>query len=170
MKNLIKKFIPLFLLSWYHFLLSFLGAILYRFPSRKIKVIGVTGTNGKTTAVHLIIAILEKAGFKTASLSSIQFKIGEKVWPNTFRMTMPGRFVIKKFLRKAVDAGCQYAVLEVASEGIKQHRHRFINFEAAVFTNLTPEHIESHGSFENYKKAKGEFFKAVKNIHIINAD
>ncbi len=170
MKSLIKKFIPLFLLDWYHLSLSFLGAVLYQFPSRKLRVIGVTGTNGKSTVVHLITKIMEEAGFKTASLSSIKFKIGDREWQNTLKMTMPGRFRLQKFLRQAVDAGCQYVVIEVTSEGIKQHRHRFIKFDAAVITNLTPEHIEAHGSFEKYKEAKGRLFRACKNIHIINAD
>ena len=170
MKELIKKFIPDFILSWYHWKLAFLAAVLYGFPSRKLKVIGVTGTNGKSTVVELTTKILEEAGYKVASLSSIRFKIGEKEWQNTLKMTMPGRFKIQKFLRQAVNAGCQYAVLEVTSEGIKQYRHKFINFEAAVFTNLSPEHIEAHGSFENYREAKGKLFKATKKIHIINMD
>jgi len=170
MKEILKKFIPSFLISWYHFLFAFFGAILYRFPSKKLKIIGITGTNGKTTTIEMISRMLEEANFKVASLSSIKFKIGEKEWPNTLKMTMPGRFKIQKFLRQAVDAGCQYAVLEVTSEGIKQHRHRFIDFDIAVFTNLTPEHIEAHGSFENYRQAKGKLFQATKNIHIINID
>jgi len=130
----------------------------------------VTGTNGKTTVVHLTTQILEEANYKVASLSSIKFKIGEKEKPNTLKMTMPGRFKLQKFFRQAVKAGCQYAVLEVTSEGIKQHRHRFVNFAAAVFTNLTPEHIEAHQGFENYKKAKGKLFQATKGVHIINSD
>src|SRR4030042_1174453 len=85
-------------------------------------------------------------------------------------MTMPGRLKIQKFFRQAVNARCQYAVLEVTSEGIKQYRHRFINFDTAVFTNLSLEHIEVHKGFENYKKAKGKLFQAAKNIHIINID
>ncbi len=170
MKDLIKKFIPEWLLNIYHLILAFLGVLVYRFPSKKLRVIGVTGTNGKSTVVELTSRILEGAGYKVASLSSIKFKIGEKEWPNTLKMTMPGRFKIQKFLRQAVDAGCQYAVLEVTSEGIKQHRHRFIDFDIAVFTNLTPEHIEAHGSFENYRQAKGKLFQATKNIHIINID
>ena len=169
-KNLIKKITPNFLLNWYHFALAFLGAFIYCFPSRKIKVIGVTGTNGKTTVVSLITKIFEEAGFKIASLSSINFKIGNKEWPNTLKMTMPGRLKIQRLLRKAVNSGCQYAVLEVSSEGIKQHRHRFINFEIAVLTNLTPEHIEAHGGFENYKAAKGKLFQATKGIHVINIE
>jgi UDP-N-acetylmuramoyl-L-alanyl-D-glutamate--2,6-diaminopimelate ligase len=170
MKDLIKKFIPSFLLNWYHFLLSFLGAIIYRFPSRKLKIIGVTGTNGKSTVVEFITKIFEEAGINIASQSSIRFKIKDKEWPNNYKMTMPGRFFIQKFLRQAVSAGCQYAIMEVTSEGIKQHRHRFIDFEAAVFTNLAPEHIEAHGGFENYKIAKGKLFQTTKNIHIINID
>lgn len=170
MKSLIKKIIPGFLLSWYHWGLALLGACFYFFPSRKLKVIGVTGTNGKTTVVSLVAAILEEAGFRVASLSGIRFKIGEKEWPNKLKMTMPGRFKVQKFFRQAVKAKCQYAVLEVTSEGIKQHRHRFIDFHTAIFTNLSLEHIEAHKGFENYRAAKGRLFKAAKKIHIINID
>ena len=170
MKELVKKILPPFLLSFYHFILAFLGAIIYRFPSRSLKVIGVTGTNGKTTVTEMIAKILEEGGYKVALANSIRFKIGEKVNLNMLKMTMPGRLRIQKFLREAVNSGCQYAVLEVTSEGIKQHRHRFIHFEAAVFTNLSPEHIEAHGGFENYQKAKGKLFQVCKNIHIINLD
>jgi len=170
MKELIKKFIPSWLLSFYHFILAFLGALIYGFPSRKLKVIGITGTNGKTTVTEMTSKILEKARYKVASLNSIRFKIGSEEWKNKLRMTMPGRFFIQRFLRKAVDANCQYAILEVTSEGIKQNRHRFINFDLAVFTNLAPEHIEAHGSFEKYKEAKGKLFQSTKNIHVINID
>jgi UDP-N-acetylmuramoyl-L-alanyl-D-glutamate--2,6-diaminopimelate ligase len=170
MKELIKKFIPPSLLSWYHYILALLGVIFYCFPSCRLKIVGVTGTNGKSTVVELTSKILEEAGYKIASLSSIKFKIGDKEWKNMFKMTMPGRFTIQKILRQAVNAGCQYAILEVTSEGIKQHRHKFINFDAAVFTNLSPEHIESHGSFEKYREAKGKLFQATKNIHVINID
>ncbi|MDD2697107.1 MAG: UDP-N-acetylmuramoyl-L-alanyl-D-glutamate--2,6-diaminopimelate ligase, partial [Candidatus Pacebacteria bacterium] len=169
-KSLLRKIVPPFLLNFYHFTLALLGAVLYGFPSKRIKVIGVTGTNGKTTVVNFITKILEEAGFKVGALSSIYFKAGEKEWPNKLKMTMPGRLIIQQYLRKAVNAGCQYFVLEVTSEGIKQYRHKFINFKVAVFTNLSPEHIEAHGGFENYKKAKGKLFQAVKNIHVINLD
>ena len=86
------------------------------------------------------------------------------------KMTMPGRFVIQQFLRQAKDAGCTHVVLEVTSEGMLQHRHMFINFHTAVFTNLSPEHIERHGSFESYKRTKGKLFALAKNIHVINVD
>lgn len=170
MLNLLRKIVPQFLTNWYHFFLSFAGAFFYGFPSRKLIVIGITGTNGKSTVVDLITRILEETGEKVCSLSSIRFKIGEKEEINDLKMTMPGRFKIQRFLRKAVDSGCRYAVLEVTSEGIKQHRHRFIDFQVSVLTNLTPEHIETHGSFEKYREAKGKLFEATKKIHILNLD
>jgi len=165
-----KKFIPKSIINCYHYFLAFLGAVIFRFPSKKIKVIGVTGTNGKSTTVEMITKIFEENGLKVATLSSIRFKIGKKEWSNTLRMTMPGRFTLQKFLRQAVNERSNYAVLEVTSEGIKQYRHKFINFNVAVFTNLSPEHIESHGGFENYRAAKGKLFQATKNIHVINTD
>lgn len=170
MKEFIKKFVPGFVLRWYHKKLAYLGALVYRFPSKKLKVVGVTGTNGKSTVVELATKIFEEAGYKTVSLSSIRFKIIDKEWQNKLKMTMPGRLRIQKLLRKAVKAKCKFAVLEVTSEGIKQFRHKFIDFEVAVFTNLTPEHIEAHGSMKKYREAKGNLFEAAKNIHIINLD
>lgn len=161
MKSLLRKFVPSFVFSWYHFGLAFLGALIFGFPSRNLVVIGITGTNGKSTVVHLITEVLEKSGFKTASLSSIKFKINKKEWPNMLKMTMPGRFKLQGFLRDAARARCKYVILEVTSEGIKQHRHRFIDFDGAVFTNLAREHLEAHKGFENYKKAKGKLFKAL---------
>jgi len=170
MKELFKKITPSFLIDKYHYLPALLGAFLYGFPSKKLKIVGITGTNGKSTVVNLVSKILEEAGFRVASTSSIEFKIGEKKWPNTLRMTMMGGFQLQRFLRQALGAGCQYAVLEVTSEGIKQYRHKFIDFSIAVLTNLTPEHIEAHGGFENYKKAKAKLFQMTKKIHVINLD
>ena len=150
--------------------MPFLGAVFYFFPSRKIKIIGVTGTNGKTTTVNMISDVLKEAGYKTAFLSSIKFQVGEEEKPNLLKMTMPGRMVIQGFLREAVRKKCHYVILEVSSEGIKQFRHSFIKFDTAVFTNLSPEHIESHKGFENYKKTKGKLFQTTQNIHVINLD
>lgn len=169
-KSFLKKLLPSFLLNLYHFSLAFLGALLYGRPSKKIKVIGVTGTNGKTTTTEMITQILEEAGFKVALINSIRFQIGEEKKENKLRMTMPGRFFIQRFLKRALNVKCQYAIIEVTSEGILQYRHKFIDFDIALFTNLSPEHIERHGSFEKYKECKGELFKSCKKIHIINLD
>ncbi len=169
-KQFVKKFIPDFVISSYHFMLAFCAAMIYRFPCKKIIVIGITGTNGKTTTADMAIGILEQAGHRVASISSIKFKIGENEKENKLKMTMPGRFKLQGFLRQAVNNKCTHMVLEVTSEGILQHRHRFIDFDVAVFTNLSPEHIERHKGFENYRKAKGKLFKACKKTHIINID
>jgi len=125
-------------------------------------VIAVTGTKGKSTVTELITAILEADGKKVASLSTIQFRIGDDVRRNLFKMTLPGRFFTQKFLREAVTAGCTHAVVEMTSEGARQFRHKFIEMDALVFTNLSPEHIESHGSFEKYKQAKLEIAKQLE--------
>jgi len=177
LKSLIKKIIPDFLLSSYHYFLSWIGAFLYWFPSKKLIVIGVTGTSGKSTVVELCADIFQEAfqqsqgkQFKVASMSSIKFKIGDKEWENKLKMTMPGRMKLQRFLKQAVRAGCKYVVLEVTSEGIKQFRHKFIDFDVAVLTNLSPEHIEAHGSFEKYQAAKAKLFQQTKKIHIINID
>ncbi|MBI2065058.1 MAG: UDP-N-acetylmuramoyl-L-alanyl-D-glutamate--2,6-diaminopimelate ligase [Candidatus Yanofskybacteria bacterium] len=169
-KKLIPKSVFNFFQPYYHFLLAYIGAVYYGFPSRSMKVIGVTGTKGKSTVVFMVSRILASDGSKVAAIGSLGFKIGEKEWPNTLKMTMPGRFRMQKFLYEAKRAGCKYVVLEVTSEGIKQKRHVGINFDCAVFINLHREHIESHGSFENYYGAKQELFLRTKNIHVINAD
>lgn len=177
MKNLLKKIIPKFLINWYHFFFVLLGAILYKFPSRKIKVIGITGTKGKSTTVYLAGRALEGAGLKVGWISSLSIKVADKEWINPYHLTMPGRMFIQKTLRDMVKKGCEYALIEVTSEGIKQHRHNFIDFDTVVFTNLAPEHLEAHGGFENYKKAKGKLFKSLKrngklivNLDDTNAD
>ncbi|MGC9598926.1 MAG: UDP-N-acetylmuramyl-tripeptide synthetase [Minisyncoccia bacterium] len=149
------------LVSTYHFLWAWLGALWYRLPGRKIFVIGVTGTKGKTTTVELLNAMLEAAGKKTALLSSLRIKIGETSEKNPGSNSMPGRARIQRFLAEAVRAGCRYAIIEVTSQGVTQHRHRFINWRIAALTNLAPEHIESHGSFENYRQAKLDFLNYV---------
>jgi UDP-N-acetylmuramoyl-L-alanyl-D-glutamate--2,6-diaminopimelate ligase len=161
----VKRFIPRAVINkirpLYHYSLAFVGSIIYRNPSAQITIIAVTGTKGKSTVTELITHILETDGKKVASLSTIQFKIGDEIRRNLYKMTMPGRFFVQKFLREAVTAGCTHAVVEMTSEGAKQYRHKFIDMDALVFTNLTPEHIESHGSFENYKNAKLSLAQAV---------
>lgn len=146
--------------SLYHFFLAWFGNLLYDCPSRKLFVLGITGTKGKSTVLELINAILEQSGKKTALLSSIRIKIGEDSEKNLTSNTMPGRFFIQRFLRRAVQAGCSHALIEVTSQGAIQHRHLFIEWNAALITNLKPEHIEAHGSFDNYRQAKISFFKA----------
>lgn len=171
-KKLIKKLLPKSLLVMYHKLWAMLGNIVYGFPSHKLTVIGVTGTKGKSTTSNMLWYIFTEAGCKTGMTTTANFRIGEKEWINDTKMTMRGRMQLQKLLRQMVDAGCEYAIIETSSEGMAQYRHWGIVYDAAVITNLTPEHIESHGSFEKYKKIKGELFRALKGkgISVTNAD
>jgi UDP-N-acetylmuramoyl-L-alanyl-D-glutamate--2,6-diaminopimelate ligase len=150
--------------NFYHYSLALLGSIIYRNPSRDIVVVGITGTKGKTTSAELLRAVLMGAGKKTAMLSSANIAYGEEIKPTSFHNTMPGRFFIQKFLREAVKKGCTHAVFEVTSQGVVQHRHRFIDFDVAALTCLHPEHIESHGSYEAYRGAKVKFFRDVATL------
>lgn len=162
----IKKLIPqkLFksLQPAYHFALSWLSAFIYGFPSEKLIVIGITGTTGKTTSTYLVAKTLAGAGFRVGYTSTAMFSDGQQEWLNDKKMTMPGRFYIQKTLAQMVKNGCQFAVVETTSEGVCQFRHRFINYDTLIFTGLYPEHIESHGSFENYMAAKGKLFAHLK--------
>lgn len=177
---LLKKLVPEKLLgairSPYHFSLALFSALIYRFPSRRLNVIAVTGTKGKSSVVELVSAILEEAGYKTAHASTIDFKIGDKIERNLHKMTMPGRFFLQHFLRRAANAGCTHAVIEMTSEGARQYRHKFIDLDALIFTNLAPEHIESHGSYENYVSAKVSIAEALEKspkqnkILVVNGD
>ena len=160
----------------YHFTLSFTAALWYRFPSQDIKVIAVTGTKGKSSTTEILNAILEEAEYKTALSNTIRFKIGKTSSSNLYKMSMPGRFAIQRFLRNAVEQKCDYAIMEMTSQGALLYRHRFIELNAFVFTNLAPEHIEAHGSYENYADAKASICRTLAISHktnkiiIVNAD
>lgn len=144
----------------YHFLLAITGTILYGFPAHKMIMVGVTGTKGKTSTVNFIHSVLSETGQKIGLISTANIKIGEKDLPNKYHMSMPGRFILQKTLKQMRDAGCKYVVLEVTSEGVKQFRHLGLFLDVAVFTNLSPEHLASHGgSFEKYRAAKMRIFK-----------
>lgn len=160
---MLKQFIPKNIIGLYHLVFAYVGAFLWRFPSKKLFVVGVTGTKGKSTTSELVRSMLAGAGYKVALASTVQFKIDDQSEPNLFKMTMPGRAYLQRFLRKAVDAGCTHAVVEMTSEGARQYRHRGIELDALIFTNLQPEHIESHGSMEAYAAAKLKLAEHLQN-------
>ncbi|MFA6099467.1 MAG: UDP-N-acetylmuramoyl-L-alanyl-D-glutamate--2,6-diaminopimelate ligase [Patescibacteria group bacterium] len=163
-KILIEKLAPNAWLDVYHKILAKMSSFWYGHPSRELVVIGVTGTNGKTTTAYLLAKALGADGSKTGCTSTALFKIADKEWLNATKMTMLGRFALQKFLRQIVDAGCKYVVIETSSQGIIQHRHEQVAYDIGVFTNLTPEHIEAHGGFENYKQAKIKLFEHIAGL------
>lgn len=163
---MIKKIVPKQLLSIYHLILALWASAVYGLPSRKMIVIGITGTKGKSTTAYFLAKILEGAGYRVGLTSTAIFKIVGHEWLNATKMTMLGRFALQKMLHDMVRAGCTYAIVETSSEGLAQSRHAGIDYDVAVFTNLTPEHIESHGGFENYKKAKGKLFASLAGSFI----
>ena len=161
--ELLKKLLPASLvrplLPFYHRTLAFLLAASYGFPAKRLTVIGVTGTKGKSSVSDMLFSVLRHAGYPAAVAGTIRFAINDESEPNLYKMTMPGRGFIHAFLAKAVKAGAKYAVVEITSESTRQHRHRYLFQNGLIFTNLQKEHIESHGGFENYALAKLEIGK-----------
>ncbi len=179
MRASLRRFVPRSLFGVYHGVLADLATWRYRRPTHEMTVIGVTGTSGKTTVSLMLHAILERSGHPTAMATTAVFAIRDEQWVNDRKMTMLGRFALQKFLRRARKAGCTHAIVETTSEGLAQNRHRGIDYDVAVLTNLTPEHIESHGSFAAYRQAKERLFHVltltarkvgVKKSIIVNAD
>ncbi len=164
MKKTLKKVVPTFVFSLYYRLLALAGACFYGFPSRKMVIIGVTGTKGKTSTANFIWSCLQVGGHKTGIISTANIRIGGKELLNEYHMTMPGRFTIQKLLARMVKEGCTHCVVETTSEGIQQYRHIGVDYDIAAFTNLSPEHLPSHGgSFEKYKEMKTKMFAALSS-------
>jgi len=144
MKKLIKKLVPGFLFDIYHLFLAYFGAFLYGWPSKKMVVIGVLGTRGKTTTADFIWSCLQASGKKAGLTGTANIRIGNQETLNPYHMTMPGRFILQKILRQMVKSGCEYAVIETPSEGVEQSRHKGIIYDVAVLTTLYPEYAEAH--------------------------
>src|ERR1700736_946918 len=152
-----------------------LSARFYNFPARKLKMAAVTGTNGKTTTTFLIKHICEKAGLRCGLLGTVRYEIGERVLPAA--RTTPESLDLQELLAQIRDAGCRAAAMEVSSHALAQERTRGLDWEVAVFTNLTQDHLDYHGTMENYFAAKAKLFeqlgqqeKKKKPIAVINVD
>ena len=181
---IIKKFIPQNLKNIYHLAQAILANLWFGFPasptrfaesrragrpSKKIKVIGITGTNGKTTTAQMIAKILEEAGHSVAMISTINFKLGKKEWVNKTKFTTLSSWATQKFIKQAVNAGCEYLILETSSHSLDQNRIWGVNYDTAVITNITREHLDYHKTMKKYRHAKLALFKKAKNI-VVNLD
>ncbi len=162
MKNFLRKFLGQKLINYYHLAGAILANFIYGFPSRKLHVIGVTGTDGKTTTVNLVASILKAAGLPVSFLSTINAQIGRQALDTGLHTTTPSSFLLQRLLQQMVKAGSQYAVLEVTSHALDQYRTWGITFETAVITNVTHEHLDYHKTYGEYLRAKAKVFKNVK--------
>lgn len=169
-KNFLRPLIPAWMLNTYHLKMGILAALWYGFPSRKIKVIGITGTNGKTTTCHLVNSIFKKAGYKTVIATTIDFEIDGKAEKNNQKMTTLSPFAVQKLLRKAKKAGCTVAIIEVTSHSLRQHRLWGIKFDSVALTNITHDHLDYHKDFNEYKYAKMLLFVNQPRVSVVNAD
>jgi UDP-N-acetylmuramoyl-L-alanyl-D-glutamate--2,6-diaminopimelate ligase len=153
----------------YHLLIAVIANIRYGFPGRKLTVIGVTGTDGKTTTSTVLYEILKAAGMKVSMISTVQAKIAGVSYDTGFHVTTPDAMAVQSYLRKSVDAGDTHVVLEVTSHAIDQYRIWGIPFAVAVITNVTHEHLDYHRDFEDYLETKLKLLR-MAGIVIANHD
>ncbi|MCA9375101.1 UDP-N-acetylmuramoyl-L-alanyl-D-glutamate--2,6-diaminopimelate ligase, partial [Candidatus Dojkabacteria bacterium] len=168
----IKNLIPRSILNLRHKLSSVFFSFYYGNPSKSMTVIGVTGTDGKTTTSTLIYKILKQAGLNVGLITTISAKIGGKDYPTGFHVTSPNPSSLQKFLKDMKEEGVKYVVLETTSHGLDQHRADGIQFSFAVYTNVTHEHLDYHKTFENYLRAKLKLIDLTKpgGVAVINYD
>lgn len=157
----LKSLVPQSIRNYYHFMQSLLANIRWGFPASDLKIIGVTGTDGKTTTCTMIYEILKKAGYKVGLITSVSAKIGKREFDTGFHVTTPDPDDVPKFLRMMVEAGIKWVVLEVTSHALDQNRVANISFEKAVFTNITSEHLDYHKSWKRLARAKAELINLV---------
>ena len=153
----------------YHGVSAIFAAVYYGFPGKKLKVIGITGTDGKTTTTHLIHHILTSAHKKASMVSSVFAEIAGKQYDTGFHVTSPNEWQVQKFLQESFKAGEEYMVLEVTSHALDQHRVDGIDFEIGVLTNITHEHLDYHKTYENYVSTKVKLLKRAR-CAIVNRD
>ncbi|PIP27599.1 MAG: hypothetical protein COX30_01005 [Candidatus Moranbacteria bacterium CG23_combo_of_CG06-09_8_20_14_all_39_10] len=169
-----KKLIPQSIKNIYHLGQAILANVMYGFPTRKLKVIGITGTDGKTTTAQMVARILEEAGKTVAMASTINFRINGVEEKNLSHFTTLSSFAAQKFAKRAVEAGCEYLILETSSHSLDQCRVWGIDYAIAVMTNVTREHLDYHKTMEKYRQAKAKLFRkaevAIVNLDMINPE
>lgn len=169
MKRFISRLVPQKIKNIYHLAQAIVACVFFGKPAKKLKIIGVTGTNGKTTTTQFIARILERAGYKVAVASTINFQIGKKKWINASKFTTLSSWQLQKFLREAAQADCDYAVIETSSHALDQNRVWGIHYTIAVITNITREHLDYHKTIAEYRCTKRKLFLSAKQV-VINLD
>jgi UDP-N-acetylmuramoyl-L-alanyl-D-glutamate--2,6-diaminopimelate ligase len=168
-KKIIKQKFPA-LVPFSHKLRGVAAHHLYGRPSQKMKIIGVTGTNGKTTTCHLIASILESSGAKVGMATTTTFKVDNKIQINKTNMTTMSPFKLQALLRQMANAGCEYAIVETTTHAISQFRNYGITYFAVAMTNVTHDHLDYHGTFESYLAEKLKLFSNNPKLIVANLD
>ena len=153
----------------YHGFQALIAGVFYGFPSRRLKVLGVTGTDGKTTTTHLIYHILKTSGKRVSMISTVYARVGEREYETGLHTTTPSPFIIQRMLRETVKHGDEYFVLETTSHALDQNRVWGVKYEASVITNITHEHLDYHKTYEDYVRAKARLLKNSK-VSFINEE
>ncbi len=153
----------------YHLFKAVIANFWYGFPSKKLKIIGVTGTDGKTTTTHLIYYLLKLAGKKVSMISSIYAQVGDEEYSTGLHVTTPDSWLLQKLLKQSVLKGDEYFILETTSHGLDQNRNWGIRYEISLITNITSEHLDYHKTYAKYVRAKAELLLASK-IVLVNRD
>jgi len=169
-KNFLKKILPPQLILFYHCASSFLAGVYYGFPSKKIILVGVTGTNGKTTTATLLYHLFKKLGYKAGLISTVRNRIDEEEVPAI--RTTPDGLALNSLLSRMVRKGCRFCFMEVSSHAVAQHRIKGIKFAGGIFTNITHDHLDYHKTFEEYFKVKQRFFNCLgsASFALVNSD
>ncbi len=169
-KSYLRKILSEDFILWTHKVRGMLALFLYGNPSKTMKVIGVTGTNGKTTTCHIINEILSGSEAKVGMLTTIDFQIGEEVEVNESKMTTLNPFILQKKLSQMSKAGCDYAIVETTSHAIEQYRNWGIKYHTVVLTNITHDHLDYHKTFKSYRASKLKLFENNPEVSVINRD
>jgi UDP-N-acetylmuramoyl-L-alanyl-D-glutamate--2,6-diaminopimelate ligase len=162
----VNSSVPYFRVADTHQALAYLSAAFQGYPARKMTIIGVTGTDGKTTTCNLIYSILKQAGLKVGVISTVNALIGDEILDTGFHVTTPDAPDVQALLAKMVDAGITHAVIEATSHGLAQDRVTACEFDIGTVTNITHEHLDFHGNYANYLTAKSRLFEFLSETHI----
>lgn len=170
MKQQLRRLIPneVVNIAW-HLPKAVIASVKAGFPARGMRIIGVTGTDGKTTTSNMIYRILEQAGKKAALISTINALIDGKAYDTGFHVTSPDAMILQQYIKKAKEAGCEFLVLEITSHALDQYRAWGVPIEIGVITNITHEHLDYHKTFYNYRQAKAKLIKSAK-VAVLNRD
>lgn len=164
-----KRIVPQKLKNYYHLLTSILANKIYQNPAKSLKIIGITGTDGKTTTANLIYQILRKDKYRASLISTVNASIAGKTYDTGFHVTTPSAWSTQKFLKRMKESTTDYGVLEITSHALDQNRVWGVDFDIGVLTNVSHEHLDYHGTYQEYIKAKSKLFKHSR-VSVLNRD